>query len=99
MTHPDSPHAGRAHLDALQQQLVCDSLLPVRRKLKAVVQDRFLHVLAHPVRVRVSRSGQLIDQTLGPIRPEVPPDFVELLPAITDELTRLAYVPEILCEL
>ena len=55
MPDPDPTHTRRVHLDSLEQQLVRDSLRPVRRMLERVLQDRLLHFLTHPIRVRAPR--------------------------------------------
>ena len=40
-------------------------------------QDRLLNLFTHPVRVRSLRPRKLVDQPLGPVKLEVPPDLVE----------------------
>ena len=62
-------------------------------------QDRLLNLFTHPVRVRSLRPRKLVDQPLGPVKLEVPPDLVELLPAVAHDLARLAHVAELLGQL
>jgi hypothetical protein len=73
-------------LQALQPQFLLDTRGAVAGMGKGVVEDRGLDFGRNAVRVRPLGAGQPIDQAIRPIGLEVPPDFIELLPGIADQL-------------
>ena len=85
IAHPDAPHAAGADLDPPQHQLVGDSLSTVRRVLQRMGQDRLFDRRRNAVRVRAPRSRQPIDQAVGAVQLEAPPDLVDLLPAVVHD--------------
>ena len=53
---------------------------------EGVIEDRGRDLGRHMVRVGYLRARQPVDQAIRPIGLDVPPDFIELLPGIADQL-------------
>ena len=53
---------------------------------EGVIEDRGRDLGRHTVMGGFLRAGRPVDQAIRPIGLEVPPDFIELLPGIADQL-------------
>ena len=62
MAEPDAAHAGRADVDALEAELVGDTLGTVGGLFEAQVEDALLDGLGDPVRMRVPGAAALLDE-------------------------------------
>jgi len=67
--------------------------------LQRVGQDRLLDGRGHTVRVWPLGARQPIDEPVGAVQLEAPPDLVELLAAVAHDPARLRDVAEFLGEL
>jgi hypothetical protein len=62
---------------------------------QAVIEDRLLDVLGHPVGMRRAGAGDLVEQPLGAIGLEVAADLIELLAAVAHHPAGLADIAEL----
>ncbi len=85
---PHAAHAGRAHLDALETQLIGDALRPVSRELQGVVEDLLLDLGRHAVGVRVAWPPSLFDERRDAAYLEGATNLVERVAVIPHELAR-----------
>ncbi len=88
MTHPDAAHAAGGDRQALQPQLLLDTGGAAAGMGAGVVEDRSRNLGRSAVRAWSFRAREPVDQATRPIGLEIPPDFIELLPGITDHRNR-----------
>ena len=56
--------------------------------------DRSFNIWAHPVRVRILGFRKLVDHSIGSVELELAADSTERLPALPDDLARLAHTAQ-----
>jgi hypothetical protein len=78
----------------MQGELLGNTGAAVGRMIQAVLQDRVLHLLGYPVRMGSFGSGKSVKKSLGSVGLIVPPDLVELLPAVPADLAGFGNVAE-----
>jgi hypothetical protein len=86
VAQPDAPDAGRTHRQALEAELVGDTLSAMRRMVKAIGQDSRLDLGTDPVRVRTARTATLLDERLHATDLEGAADFGPLSSASMQDL-------------
>jgi len=92
---PDAQDAGRGDLEARQGQFVGDAERAVAGMGECMVENRFFDILGHPIRMGHAGAGDLVEQSVGAVCLEVPPDLVKLLAAVAHHPAGLADVAEV----